>query len=78
MKLLRDWAHICRRAWSVRLALLSAVLSAIEIALPYFAPATPSRRFAAAAAALALAAAIARIVAQPKAFQHDEDSDRAG
>lgn len=66
--LLPDWRRIVRRAWSVRLALVSGVLSAIEVALPYIAPMQPSRRFAAAAAALALAAAIARIVAQPKVF----------
>lgn len=67
--LLADWRRVLRRAWSVRLALLSAALSAAEFAVPFFAPDRPSRSFAAAAAGLALAAAVARIVAQPKAFE---------
>lgn len=76
MKPLHDWKRVARKAWSFKFALLSAALSAIEFALPYFAPEQPSRRFAAAAAALALAAAIARLVAQPR--MHDgSDSDRA-
>lgn len=65
-----DWKRIARKAWSVRLAVLSGLLSAIEFALPYIAPQQPSRRFAAAAAVVALAAAIARLVAQPRL--HDE------
>ena len=66
MKLLSDWAWVARKAWSVRLALLSGLLSAIEFSLPFIAPSVPSRRFAAAAAAVALAAAAARVVAQPR------------
>lgn len=76
MKLLKDWGHICRRAWSVRFALLSAVLGAVEIGVQLLAATRPTPYFAMAAAASSLAAALARIVAQPKAFQHDEDSDR--
>lgn len=74
MKLLRDWAHICRRAWSVRFALLSAVLSAVEIGVQLMAASRPTPYFAIAAAVSSLAAGFARVVAQPKAFQHD-DSD---
>lgn len=71
MRLVDGWGKIARRAWSVRLAILSGALSAIEFALPYFAPEQPSRRFAAAAALVALAAAIARIVSQPRMSNGD-------
>jgi membrane protein YdbS with pleckstrin-like domain len=78
MKLIKDWAHIMRRAWSVRLALLSALLGAVEIGVQFLAASQPTPYFAMAAAFTSLAAAIARIVAQPKAFQHDQaDSDDA-
>jgi hypothetical protein len=74
--LVDDWKHVARRAWSVRLAVLSGLLSAGEFALPYLAPQAPSRRFAAVAAALALAAAVARVVAQPR-MRHDSPSHAA-
>lgn len=66
MTLVEDWQNILRKAWSVRLILLSAVLSAIEFALPFVAPSQPSGRFAAGAAVISLAAAVARFVSQPK------------
>jgi membrane protein YdbS with pleckstrin-like domain len=79
MKLVSDWTRIARRAWSVRLALLSAVLGAAEIGVQFLAASKPTPYFAMAAAFTSLAAAIARIVAQPKAFQHEQtDPDRAG
>jgi hypothetical protein len=78
MKLLDDWTLILRRAWSVRLALLSAVLGAVEIGVQFLAASQPTPYFAIASALTSLAAAIARIVAQPKAFQHEQaDPDRA-
>jgi membrane protein YdbS with pleckstrin-like domain len=78
MRLIKDWARIARRAWSVRLALLSALLGAVEIGVQFLAASQPTPYFAMAAAFTSLAAAIARIVAQPKAFQHEQaDPDRA-
>lgn len=71
MKLLEDWRCIARKAWSVRLALLSAVLGSIEIAVQLLAASRPTPVFAMAAALSSLAAAVARIVAQPKI--HDAD-----
>lgn len=65
MKLIEDARTVLLRAWSVRLALLSAVLSAAEVALPYFAPFVPQHTMAILAIATSAAAAIARIVAQP-------------
>jgi membrane protein YdbS with pleckstrin-like domain len=76
VKLLKDWAHIARRAWSVRFALLSALLGGAEIAVQFLAATHQTPYFAMGAALTSVLAAVSRIVAQPKAFQHDEDSDR--
>jgi len=37
MKLITDWKRIWYRLWSIRLALLTAVLSAVEIGFEYYA-----------------------------------------
>lgn len=68
MTLLDDWRRLVRRAWSVRLAVLAALLSAVEVALPFVAPERSSGWFALAALLVSLAAAYARIVAQPKSL----------
>lgn len=68
MKLLDNWPRLIKRAWSVRLAILSASLSAVEFALPFVAPTQPSGWFAGAAVLVSLAAAAARIVAQPRSL----------
>lgn len=68
MTLLADWRRLVRRAWSVRLAVLAALLSAAEFALPFIVPDRPSGWFAGAAVLVSLAAAYARIVAQPKSL----------
>ncbi len=72
MKLLDNWAEVVRRAWSVRLAILSAILGAVEIGVQFLAATHQTPWFAMGAAITSLAAALARIVAQPKAFEHGE------
>lgn len=69
--LIEDAKRVLLRAWSVRLAVLSSVLSAAEVAVPYLAPSTPSKLFAVLAGMVALGAAVARIVAQPKGLHRD-------
>ncbi|MGX1786827.1 DUF7940 domain-containing protein [Bosea sp. NPDC055332] len=66
MKLASNWRAVIRHAWSLRLALLSAVLGAAEVAVEVFISDPPISRgvFAALAAAVSLAAAVARVVAQ--------------
>ena len=68
MHLLDNWRDLLRKAWSVRLAILSAGLSAMEFALPFVAPEQPSGLFAGAAVLVSLAAAAARVVAQPRSL----------
>jgi hypothetical protein len=66
MKLASNWRAVLRHAWSLRLALLSAVLGAAEVAVQVFMDDPPVERgvFAAVAAFVSLAAAVARVVAQ--------------
>ncbi|HEX7687332.1 MAG TPA: hypothetical protein VF453_06485 [Burkholderiaceae bacterium] len=75
MKLIDDAGKTWHRLWSVRLAILAALLGAADAALPYIAPAHSSPAFAALTAAVSLAAAGARLVAQPK-LQGDADGSR--
>ena len=64
MKLHRDWKTIVRKAWSVKLLALAAVLQGVEVALPLFADAIPRGPFAALSALSVAGAFVARIVAQ--------------
>lgn len=66
MKLVPNWRAVLRHAWSVRLALLAAVLSGLEVALPYLAPylPIPDRLFAVLAGLTAGSALFARFLAQ--------------
>lgn len=65
MNLIDDWKTVLTKAWSMRLALLSAALSAAEVALPFFTDFVPPRTMAMLAVLTAAGAAIARLVAQP-------------
>jgi hypothetical protein len=71
MHLVNDWAKVLKKAWSVRFAILAAVLSAAEIAVQLLAATRPTPYFAMAAGLASLAASVARIVAQPKAFERE-------
>jgi hypothetical protein len=72
MTLIDDWKAKAGKLWSVRLALLSAALSAAEVALPYFNGFLPPKTMAVLALVTAAGAAVARIVAQPEL--HDGDA----
>ena len=66
MKLVPEWKRIARKAWSVRLAVLAALLGAAEVGVQLFAAVRPTPYLAIAAALCSLAASIARLVAQPE------------
>lgn len=68
MNLIDDAAQVLRRAWSIRLALLSAVFSFAEAVLPFFTDFVPPRLMAGLAVFTAIGATIARLVAQPKSL----------
>ncbi len=64
MHLYDNWRDILKKAWSVRFMLLAGVLSAVEVALPFFEDHFPRGIFAALSGLAVGAAFIARLVAQ--------------
>lgn len=64
MHLVRNWRDVIRRAWSYRLMALAAVLSAVEVALPYLVEGMPVGLFASLSGLLTVGAMAARVVAQ--------------
>jgi hypothetical protein len=77
MKLIDDARRTWHKLWSVRLALLSAALSAIEFALPLVPDSVAELigrgRFAAAALVISLGSGLARVVSQPKLHGGEDD-----
>ena len=66
MKLVSNWREVLAYSWSQRFILLAAVLSGIEVAIPFldgYLP-IPQRVFAALAALSTMLAFLARFVAQ--------------
>ena len=68
MTLIDNAREVLLKAWSVRLALLSAVLSAAEVALPFFTTFIPPNTMAILAVLTSAGAALARLVAQPESL----------
>ena len=66
MTLIENAGEVLRKAWSIRLSLLSAIFSAAEVALPFFTDFVPPHTMAMVAVFTAAGAAAARLVAQPK------------
>ena len=63
MKLIDDVKN-APRFWSVRLAALSAALTAVELTLPMFSQVVPTGVFASLSMVVAIGAAVARTVKQ--------------
>ncbi len=59
-----QWRDILKRAWSVRLIVLAAVLSGAEVVVPLFGDLIPRLPFAVLNFVVVAAALVARIVAQ--------------
>jgi hypothetical protein len=69
VKAVANWRQVLRWAWSVRLMVLAAVLSGVEIALPYFAESFPRLVFVGLSFLATVGAVVARFVAQEKVSQ---------
>lgn len=69
MELLPDWKKIARRAWSFRLTIIAALLSAAEVVLPLFIDVLPRNLFASLSFVAVVGAALARVVSQPRMHQ---------
>ncbi len=79
MKLVSDWSRIVRKAWSVRLMLLAAFLSGVEVVLGLTDARTfglPEGAFAAASGLVTAFAFVARLLAQPDMEDADEVQDK--
>lgn len=66
MELIQDAKTVLLKAWSIRLAVLSAAFSAAEVALPFFDGLVPPRTMAILALVTSSGAAIARLISQPQ------------
>jgi hypothetical protein len=66
MRLLEDWKDVLTKAWSVRLMVVAALLSGMEVALPFMVDiiSIPRGSFAALSGITTAAAFVARLVAQ--------------
>lgn len=63
--LLPEWKRLIRKAWSIRLIVLSGLLSGMEIILPLFVDAIPRHVFAVLSMLAAIGAGVARVMVQP-------------
>lgn len=70
MNFIDDWKRQFPKLWSVRLSLLAAVASAVEVSMQLYVSGT-APLLVVAAGMVSIGSAIARIVAQPKLSQHD-------
>lgn len=66
MQLIEDWKKKVTKLWSIRLGLLAAFLSGLEVILPMFADSLQRGTFAILSFVATVAAMIARLVSQPK------------
>ncbi len=64
MKFLKDWKLLLRRAWSLRLLALAAILSGVEAIAPFAAPYLSQQRFGLLMFTIVAAAFVARLLAQ--------------
>jgi hypothetical protein len=65
MKLIWNWKEVAQKSWAIKLSVLSAALSALELAMPLFNGVVPQKIFATASMLTMIAAAVARVVSQP-------------
>jgi hypothetical protein len=72
VKLVQDWQRVLRKAWSMRLMVLAGLLSAVEVALPFFQPDLPRGWFALFSGLTVGGAFMARLVAQRNMRESDD------
>lgn len=72
MKLVSDWRRVLRHAWSIRLLLAAALLSGLEVVLPYLGDffLIPTGAFAAVTFIVTVVAFVMRIKSQ-KVFRDE-------
>lgn len=75
MKLVARWREVLRYAWSVRLMIIAAILSGVEVALPLLDGSLPIPPgvFAGLSGLTVAAAFVARLVAQKGISDEEQD-----
>lgn len=66
MKLVPEWRHIIKRAWSIRLMLIAALLDGFNACWFAFGDTVPHGYFLAVGMLASMAAVVARVVHQPR------------
>lgn len=76
LRLTEDWKRIVKKAWSVRLMVLAAILSGVEVCLSFLGgiSGVAQGAFAAIAGLVSMAALAARLIAQ-QSMQEAKDDD---
>ena len=64
LHLVENWLTVLKKAWSMRLMVLAAILSGVEVVLPFFSEALPRGLFAVLSFLAVAGAFVARILAQ--------------
>ena len=64
LHLVENWLTVLKKAWSMRLMVLAAILSGVEVVLPFFSEALPRGLFAVLSFLAVAGAFAARILAQ--------------
>ena len=73
MRLVHDWKRVLKHAWSIRLMVLMALLSGLEVALPYLEMLPiPPGVFPIVGLVVSIALPIVRLVAQKPLQGEDE------
>lgn len=70
MKLIDNYQHVLRKAWSIRLILIAGTLSGFEMILPLIDERMPRGAFTALSFLVTIAAFVARLLAQQEV--HDD------
>ena len=68
-RLISDWRRVLRKAWSIRLAAVAALLTGCEVVLPLYSDDIPRSLFAGLTFFFVIGAMIARLVAQKEFSQ---------
>mgnify|MGYP003442758362 FL=1 len=72
ISLIPDAKRVLRKAWSVRLGILAALFSGLEVVVPLFVDALPRSTFAVLSFVSVVGAVLARFVAQPRMRNGDQ------
>jgi hypothetical protein len=76
MKLVEDWDKILTKAWSVKFAILAALMSGVEVAVQMVKPASiPDGVFAGIATMVSVMATLARVLHQQELSGGKDGSD---